>query len=233
MDTEKADPTRNHLRIMSRSAQAFADRIEAGKELASALSLYKGKKPVVLGIPRGGVVIAREIAHALDGALDVVLAHKLGTSGHEELAMGAIAEDGRVFLNENVISSIPLRQEYLEGEKERQLDRMRRRTELIRNVRPKVPLKDRIAIVTDDGVATGATTKAALWAVRLEQPALLIAAMPVGPEDTIRSLADLVDEMVCLRSPASFFAVGQFYRRFDPVEDDKMLRILAEEHGRS
>jgi putative phosphoribosyl transferase len=231
MDTEKADRATGRVRIVSRSSEPFADRVEAGKRLASTLSQYKGKQPVVLGIPRGGVVVAREIALALDGALDVVLAHKLGTPGHEELAMGAIAEDGTVFMNENVVSSIPLRQEYLDGEKERQLYRMRRRTEMIRSIRPKVPIKDRVAIVTDDGVATGATTQAALWAVRLECPALLIAAVPVGPEDTIRRLSEMVDEIVCLRSPEEFFAVGQFYRRFDPVEDEEMLRILAEEQA--
>ena len=221
------------LRIVSRSHEAFRDRAEAGMLLAAELASYRGQKPVVLGIPRGGIVVARELAQALNGELDVVLAHKLGTPGQQELAMGSVAEDGKMFLNENVTRPLGVSRDYIEAEKERQLAQIQRRIEMIRRVRPKVPLEGRVVIVTDDGVATGATTQAALWAVRGEKPEKLIAAMPVGPEDTIRRLADFVDVMLCLRAPPMFAAVGQFYERFHPVEDEEMLRILAEEAKRS
>ncbi len=216
------------LRILSYSSMPFADREEAGELLAAQLVEYRGQKAVVLGIPRGGIVVASEIARELKAELDIVLAHKLRTPGHEELAMGSVTEDGKLFLNQEVVGEIAVREAYIQQEKVRQLAEIKRRTELIRQVRPKIPLKGRIVIVTDDGVATGATTQAALWAVRLEGPEKLIAAIPVGPEDTIRRLAKDVDEMLCLRAPPLFVAVGQFYRQFHPVEDEDVLKILRE-----
>ncbi len=196
--------------------------------MAAELGEYRTQGVVVLGIPRGGVVVAREVADLLGAELDIVLARKLRTPGHEELAMGSVAEDGTVFLNQEVVDELGVGRAYIQQEKERQLAEMKRRTELIRRVRPKILLKGRIVIVTDDGVATGATTQAALWAVRAEQPAKLVAAIPVGPEDTIRRLGEDVDEMLCLRTPPFFAAVGQFYQQFHPVEDEDMLRILGE-----
>ena len=224
-----SDKTRRigNVRIVSRSSDPFEDRSQAGRLLAAELVQYKDKQPVVLGIPRGGIVVAREIAEALGGVLDVVLAHKLGSPGHSELALGSVSEGGKVFLNENVVNAVNASADYIEAEKARQLAQMRRRTQQIRKVRPKVSLKGRIAIVTDDGVATGATTQAAFWAVATEQPEKIVAAIPVGPEDTILRLAEFVDDMVCLRAPAMFYAVGQFYSRFNAVEDEDMLRILA------
>jgi len=216
------------IRIVSRSQEPFQDRAEAGNLLAAELASYLGRNPVVLGIPRGGVVIAREIALALDGELDVVLAHKLGTPGEPELAMGSVSEDGKVFPNESVTSSFRVDKEYIELERASQLAQIKRRTEIIRRVRPKVPLKGRVVIVTDDGVATGATAQAALWAARMEAPERLVCAMPVGPEETIERLAGGADETLCLRAPPMFAAVGQFYRRFYPVEDEEMLKILRE-----
>jgi predicted phosphoribosyltransferase len=221
------------LRIISRSQEVFPDRIEAGRLLSIELAAYRGRKPVVLGIPRGGIVVAKELASALEGELDVVLAHKLGTPGQPELAMGSVAEDGKVFLNEDVTGPLGVNSAAIEREKVRQLALIRMRIEMIRKVRPKVPLEGRVVIVTDDGVATGATTQAALWAARGEGPETLVCAVPVGPEDTIRRLSGVVDEMLCLRAPPMFAAVGQFYDRFSPVEDDEMLAILSDEAKRS
>ena len=215
------------LRILSLSSARFRDREEAGKLLAEELIEYRGKKAVVLGIPRGGVAVAYEIAKALDAEMDIVLAHKLGTPGHEELAMGSVSEDGTLFLNQELVREFDIGETYIQQEKARQLTEINRRTELIRQVRPKVPLAGRIVIVADDGVATGATTQAALWAVRTEHPKKLIAAIPVGPEDTIKKLAEDVDEMLCLRMPPLFAAVGQFYEQFHPVEDEEVLRMLV------
>ena len=219
------------VRIISNSSEPFADREEAGRLLAAELSGYRGQKAVVLGIPRGGVIIAREISRALRADIDIVLARKLRTPGHEELAMGSVTEDGKLFLNRELVEELGIGEDYIQREKLQQMTEMKRRTELIRRVRPRIPLEGRIVIVTDDGVATGATTQAAFRAVRSEQPEKLIAAVPVGPEDTIIGLAKDVDEMICLRSPPLFAAVGQFYQRFDPVEDEDVLKILDERIG--
>lgn len=232
-DQNPGNSATDNVRILSRSHDSFKDRAEAGQLLAAELSLYQGKNPVILGIPRGGIVVARELAHKLSGQMDVVLAHKLGTPGQPELAMGSVAEDGKLFLNESVTGPMSVAGEAIEAERIRQLAVIRRRSELIRKVRPKILLKDRIVIVTDDGVATGATTQAAIWAIKTGQPQKLILAVPVGPDDVIRRLAKLVDEAVCLRCPLSFAAVGQFYQHFYPVEDEDMLRILADEHKKA
>ncbi len=220
------------LRILSHRSGQFRDRREAGRLLAEELRGYRGQKAVVLGIPRGGIIVAKELAHALEAELDIVLAHKLRTPGHAELAMGSVAEDGKLFLNEEVTRGLGVSEAYIQQEKAHQLAEIGRRTELFRRIRPKVPLAGRTVIITDDGVATGATTQAALWAVRLENPEKLIAAFPVGPEDTIRRLAEDVDEMLCLRTPPLFAAVGQFYMRFEPVDDEEVLKVLEKEHER-
>jgi putative phosphoribosyl transferase len=214
------------LYIVSRSGQRFRDRREAGKLMAEEVNAYHGKSAVVLGVPRGGMVIAAEVARALSADLDIVLAHKLRTPGQAELAMGSVSEDGKLFLNPEIVQSLSIGDEYIQQEKERQMNEISRRTTLFRSVRPKVDLAGRIVIVTDDGVATGATTQAALWAARLEKPARLVAAIPVGPEETIARLSEDVDEMVCLRTPPFFAAVGQFYASFDPVDDDDVLKLL-------
>jgi putative phosphoribosyl transferase len=220
------------LRIVSHSAQPFADRVEGGRLLARELWEWREKKPVVLGIPRGGVVVARELARALEADLDVVLARKLRTPGYPELAMGSVAEDGRMLLNEAVVREVGVGQDYIQEERGRQLSEIKRRSELIRSLAPKVSLDGRVVIVTDDGVATGATTLAAFWAAEHERPKTLIGAFPVGSEETIKMLAEHVDEIVCLRTPPMFQAVGQFYLRFEPVSDADVLEILKAERGR-
>ncbi|MBI2830589.1 MAG: phosphoribosyltransferase [Chloroflexi bacterium] len=220
------------LRIISYSGKAFRDRQEAGQLLAQELAELKGQGVVVLGIPRGGIVVARELALGVAGDLDIVLSRKLRTPGYPELAMGSVDEDGHVYINDEVMRQLPAGKEAIEREKEFQMREIKRRTELIRQVLPKMPLKDRIVVITDDGVATGATTQAAIWSARHEEPGKLIATIPVGAEETIRRLADDVDEMVCLRCPPFFAAVGQFYLRFGQVEDEDVLKILREEAGR-
>lgn len=216
------------LRILSHSDEPFRDRREAGQLLVKELIELKGRKVVVLGIPRGGVVIARELALSLDADLDVILSRKLRTPGQPELAMGSVSEDGKVFLNDMVASSFGITEAEIEREKAIQMAEMARRNALFRQVCPRVPLAGCIVIVTDDGVATGATTQAAIWSVWQEKPARLIAAIPVGSDETIRRLAEDVDEMVCLRTPPFFAAVGQFYGHFPQVEDGEVLEILKE-----
>ena len=220
-------------RIISRNAEAFADRIEAGRLLAAELTAYGGQRAVVLGVPRGGMAVAQEIAKRLDADLDIVLSRKLRSPGQPELAFGAISEDGQISLNRSVVQMLDITDEVIEREKAFQIAEINRRNRLFRPVRHKVPLAGRIVIITDDGVATGATFKVALAAARHEQPGKLIAALPVGPEETIINLAAAADEMICLRAPAGFGAVGQFYTLFDQLEDEDVLAILREENKRS
>jgi putative phosphoribosyl transferase len=177
--------------------------------------------------------VAAELARSTGADLDIVLAHKLRTPGQAELAMGSVSEDGKLFLNLDIVQALNIGDGYIQEEKTRQMDEIARRTGLFRSIRPKVDLAGRTVIVTDDGVATGATTQAALWALRLEKPARLVAALPVGPEETIVRLADDVDEMVCLRTPPFFSAVGQFYASFEPVDDEDVLALLREAGGKA
>jgi len=220
------------LHIVSHDDRPFEDRVEAGRLLGRELSGLRGQKAVVLGIPRGGLVIARELARHIEADLDIVLSHKLGAPGNPELAIGAVAEDGRLFLHQDLVGQLGVDSSYIEREKESQLAVLAQRTRQARRVLPRAELAGRLVIVTDDGVATGATLQAALWAARQEKPKKLIAALPVGPPETIARLAEDADEMVCLRAPHSFGAVGQFYVRFEQVEDDQVARILAEEAAR-
>lgn len=220
------------LRIVSHDDRPFEDRAEAGRLLGRELSGLRGQRAVVLGIPRGGLVVARELARQIEADLDIVLSHKLGAPDNPELAVGAVAEDGRLFLHQDLVGQLGVDSGYIEREKERQLAVLAQRTRQARRVLPRAALAGRLVIVTDDGVATGATLQAALWAARQQKPKKLIAALPVGPQETIARLAEDADEMVCLRAPYSFAAVGQFYIRFEQVEDDQVARILAEEAAR-
>jgi putative phosphoribosyl transferase len=163
----------------------------------------------VLGIPRGGIIVAQELALRIDADLDIVLSRKLGTPGESELAMGSLSEDGSVFLNNDVVRTFGITHYDIEQEKARQMAEIQRRSQLIRSVLPKTHLKDRLVIVTDDGVATGATMQAALWAVHQD-----------------------ADEIICLRQPAFFYAVGQFYTQFTQVDDQEVLQILEAESSR-
>jgi len=212
--------------------------MEAGDLLARPLIEFeirdsKSEIPLaVLGIPRGGIVVAREIAHALDGDMDMVLAHKLGAPGNPELAIGAVCEDGRLFLDEEISSYMGVDDGYIKREKSRQMQELARRVKRYRNILPKLPLAGRVVIVTDDGVATGATMQAALWAVRQEAPEKIVAALPVGPQDSLERLSQAADETICLQAPPFFSAISQFYSYFNQVEDEELLEILQQENER-
>jgi predicted phosphoribosyltransferase len=215
------------LHIISYKDEPFNNRIEAGNFLAKELEEYRGQRGVVLGIPRGGIVIAACVAAFLEFELDIVLSRKLTAPFNPELAIGAVSEDGRFFLNE-VAYQIDVDDAYIEREKNHQLNEIKRRIERYRKVRPKVSLKDKIVIVTDDGVATGATMQAALWFCCQENPEKLIAAIPVGAEETLQKLQKDADEVICLRLPSYFGAVGQFYLEFPQIDDAQVIKILKE-----
>ncbi|MBI4765649.1 MAG: phosphoribosyltransferase [Deltaproteobacteria bacterium] len=220
------------LRIVSYSREPFSDRVEAGRLLARELDSLRGRNPVILGIPRGGIIPARELALALNGRLDVILSHKLRMPGRPEVAMGAIAEGGVSFVDPEIVRLLGITVQMIEQEKHFQLEELNRRSEKIRQILPRVPLENRQVIITDDGVATGATTRTAIRAARFGNPARLILALPVGPEDTVSELAEEADETICLRVPLDFMAVGQFYRSFEQVSDQEMLDILKEARRR-
>lgn len=216
------------LRVVFYSDESFEDRKEAGRLLAAALKGFRGKDTVVLGIPRGGMVVAGEIAGALNSGLDIVLSRKLGCPGNPELAIGSVGEDGRLFLNQDLAFRVGADETYIETEKARQLSEIKKRVQLFRQFKAKVPLEGKTVIVTDDGVATGSTMQAALWASGRENPKRLIAAVPVGAGESVRFLADYADEVIVLRLPGDLQAIGQFYRHFDQTSDEEVLEILKE-----
>ena len=207
----------------------FLDRVEAGRQLAEALiDLRDCPDPiVVLAIPRGGVVVAREVARALHASFDICLTHKIGAPGNPELAIGAVAGDGTTILDEFLIHSLQVPRQYLEAELQYWKIELARRAEAYRSGRARVPVKDRVAIVIDDGVATGSTLIAALRSTRAAGAKSLIAAVPVGPHDTIkRVLSREADRVVCLRAPHEFYAVGAFYRHFEQVCDEEVIEAM-------
>ena len=220
------------LQIISYSGQAFRDREEAGRLLSAELDEFAGSTTVVLGIPRGGMVIAQSVATELEVDLDIVLSHKLGAPMNPELAVGAVCEDGTVFINKEIAPLVGANTAYIEREKSYQSAEIARRVKLYRAVVEKLSLEGRVVILADDGVATGATMQAALWAVRQEGAERIILAVPVGPEDTVRKLAEDADVTVCLRMPAYFAALGRFYLDFGQVEDEQLLEILEYERRR-
>ena len=203
----------------------FDDRKDAARQLAKRLAAYKGRKALVLAIPRGAVPMGRTLADALQAQLDVVLVRKLGAPGNPELAVGAIDETGWAYVADyaDEVGADPA---YLEREKEKQLATLRKRRAQYTPHRHPVDPAGRIAIVVDDGLATGATMMAALHAVRAKRPERLICAVPVASPDSLEKVKPYADEVVCLQAPWGFHAVGQFYRSFPQVEDEEVLALL-------
>jgi predicted phosphoribosyltransferase len=207
----------------------FRDREEAARQLAAKLRSRAFHDPLVLAIPRGGVVTGAVLARELSAELDVVLSRKLRAPNQPELALGAIAEDGRVYLNPHAEAFLGLiGQEYLTAERRHQLAEIARRRKLFRAVRPQAPVAGRSVIVTDDGIATGATMIAALQTVRAQGPRELIAAVPVASPDRLEQVRRWCGDVVCLLCPEGFWAIGQFYLDFTQVEDGEILRLLRE-----
>ena len=204
----------------------FESRIDAARRLAEALAKYQGRNPLILAIPRGAVEMGRVLADELEGELDVVLVRKLGAPYSAEFAVGAIDETGWAYVADHAAGA-GADAAYLEREKRAQLEILRKRRVHYTPHRPPIDPKGRIAIVVDDGLATGATMIAALHAVRAKQPERLVCAVPVAPPDSLELVRPYCDELVCLEAPPGFFAVGQFYREFRQVEDDEVIELLA------
>jgi predicted phosphoribosyltransferase len=215
----------------SNQARPFADRREAGRELASHLREYRGREDVVvLALPRGGVPVAFEVAEALDAPLDVFLVRKLGLPGHPEFAMGAIASGGVRVLNEKALRLHSVPENAIEAVARAELAELERREREYRQGRALSPLRDKTVVLVDDGLATGSTMRAAVQAVRAYEPARVIVAVPVGAPDTCRQFADVTDETICARTPEPFAAVGLWYRDFSQTTDEE-VRALLQRHA--
>jgi putative phosphoribosyl transferase len=213
------------------SVRPFADRREAGKELASMLRKYAGRgDTVVLALPRGGVPVAYEIAEALDARLDIFVVRKLGMPGHPEYAMGAIASGGVRVVSDDVIRWYGISPAAIEAVAAEELAELERREREYRRGRPLIDLRGRTVILVDDGLATGSTMRAAVQAVRALGPARVVVAVPVGAPQTCEEFNDITDETVCARTPEPFSAVGLWYRDFSQTSDDE-VRALLQAHA--
>lgn len=210
----------------------FANRVEAAGLLCRELAAHDVGGALILGIPRGGVVIADVIARVLGCDLDIVLTRKIGAPGNRELAVGAVSEDGKLFINEEIAAEVGADDAYMAQEQTRQLEEIRVRHNRYRRVLPQAAPTGRTVVVVDDGVATGATMLATLWAVAAENPSRTIAAIPVGAPRVIDRLGREADEVVCLLATESLRSIGQFYETFEQVDDDEVLRILRAQRRR-
>jgi putative phosphoribosyl transferase len=207
----------------------FTNRTDAGRKLASRLAGYRDRRPAILALPRGGVPVAAEVAAALDAPLDLILVRKIGVPFEPELAMGAVVDGSTpiVVRNEDVIRSAGVTESEFDAVRDREIDEIERRRRRYIGGRARIDIAARDAIVVDDGIATGATTRAALHATRLRGPSRLVLAVPVGPTNTIAALRAEADEVVCLEAHVAFTAIGFFYDDFRQVTDQDVIELLA------
>lgn len=204
----------------------FLDRADAGRRLAGALERFRSRSPVVLALPRGGVPVGLEVARALGAPLDVIDARKLGAPGHEELAVGAIAP-GAVYVDRLLVRRLGVSAAYLEQITTVEGRELERRERLYRSGRAPLDVEGRVVILVDDGLATGATARAAVASLRQRRPAQVILAVPVGAPETVARLREVADDVVCLETPPDFRAVSLAYRDFSPTSDAEVVSCLA------
>ena len=205
----------------------FRDRVEAGDELAPLVVALGLADPVVLGLPRGGVPVAARLALALGAPLDVIVVRKVGVPSQPELAMGAVGEGGATVVNDDVMMSTWVSRADFERVAARERAELERRVVALRAVRPREPLAGRAAVLVDDGIATGATMRAAIGVARANDASTVVIATPVAPPEVVQSLSREADEVVCIIQPEPFFAVGTWYTRFEAVPEEEVLHLLA------
>ncbi len=211
-----------------KSDTSFRDRADAGRALAAALAAWREQADVlVLALPRGGVPVAYEVASALALRLDLMLVRKLGTPGHKEMAMGAIASGGVRVLNDDLIRGLYISPAAIDAVAQQEVLELQRRDLAYRGKRPAPAVTGQRVILVDDGLATGATMRAAIAAVRLQSPAHIAVAVPVAPVETLAMLRPLVVQLICLLTPAPFFSVGQWYRDFAQTTDEEVKTLLS------
>ena len=214
-------------------AERFRDRTDAGLQLASRLATYAGRDDLlVLGLPRGGVPVAFEIAMALDVPLDVFIVRKLGLPGHEEFGIGAIASGDVRVVDDAVLRTYDVDPEALERITARERLELERREQLYRDDRPFPAIEDRVVILVDDGLATGSTMRAAIAALRRKRPSRIVVAVPVGARETCAAMTQLVEEVLCLETPDPFYAVGLWYEDFEQTGDAEVHELLEKAAGR-
>jgi predicted phosphoribosyltransferase len=206
----------------------FHNRQEAALQLAEKLKGRKLRHPLVLAIPRGGVITGAILAQKLGADLDVVLSRKLHAPGQPELALGAVSEDGNIYLSRYAQEYPDLTEEYLSEERRQQLAEIERRKKIFRDVRPPAPIQGRSVIVTDDGIATGSTMIAALQTTRLQNPQEIIVAVPIVSPERIPEISRWCDDLVYLQAPEEFWAIGQFYEDFEQIPDDEVIALLRQ-----
>lgn len=206
--------------------EIFTDRIEAGRHLATVMKNIVTRSAIVLAIPRGGVIVGFEIAKTLNIPLDLIIPRKIGAPNNPELAIGAVTENGTIILDDKLVKYLGVSEEYIEEESKRQRLEIERRLKLYRGNAPCPSLSDREVIIVDDGVATGATMKAAVVSVRKRGAKAIVVAVPVGPVTTIAELRKEADKVICLKTPEPFYAIGQFYENFIQTSDDDVRRLL-------
>ena len=206
----------------------FRDREDAGQQLAERLLHLRDVNPLIFGLPRGGVVIASEVAAALGAPLDVLVVRKLGAPGRPELALGAITvgDDPHLTLNQDLIDLISVSDEYLQMEMDTQREEVKRRNDRYRQGRPALSVEGRTTIIIDDGIATGATVLAGIMGLKDRKPGRLVLAVPVAASDSLEKLSQYVDEVVCLHAPDDFMSVGVFYNDFHQTTDDQVMELL-------
>lgn len=207
---------------------SFRDRKDAGQQLARALSEYRGQEALVLGIPRGGVPVAYEIACSLDAELDVIVARKIGAPGQEEFGIGAIAADGTLVINEDMRAYVHISEPELEQRTQEQSAEAQRREHRFRVGLPALSPAGRLVIVVDDGLATGATLRAAVRSLQRRGAERLVVAVPVGAPEACTRIAREVDRLICLQQPEPFCAVGRHYREFDQSSDEEVQQLLRQ-----
>jgi predicted phosphoribosyltransferase len=205
----------------------FRDRTDAGKKLAVALSEFKGQDAVVLGIPRGGVLVAYEVAKALRAPLDVVVTRKIAAPSEPEYAIGAVTQDGDVIVDRQAAESLGATREYLDAEIEKKRAEVKERTRKFRGDVPFPRLEGKVVIVVDDGIATGSSVGAAVMSLKKMHPKGIVVAVPVSPADAVETLTDDGTRVVCLETPGPFFSIGEFYDDFREVDDEEVKRILT------
>ena len=206
----------------------FRDRTDAGRRLARALAEFKGAGAIVLGIPRGGVVVAAEVADELGAQLDVIITRKIEAPGEPEFALGAVTQEGEAILDRQAAESLGASQDYLDEQIRRKQAEVKERMKRIRGDRPYPELGGRVVIVVDDGIATGSSMGAAVMSVRKRSPKSIVVAVPVAPQDAIDSLSEDGTRVVCLERPADFLAIGEFYTNFVQVEDSEVAKLIEE-----
>jgi putative phosphoribosyl transferase len=214
--------------VTKQTALPLRNRTEAGRALGAALGAYRARNDVlVLALPRGGVPVACEVAEALGAQVDLVIVRKLGTPGQEELAMGAIASGGVRVLNPDVIGPLQIPERAIEEAERRERRELERREHAYRGERPRPAIAGRCVILVDDGIATGATMRAAIAALRQAKPSRIVVAVPVAPPDTVDVLRGEADDVVCLATPEPFMAIGCWYVEFPQLTDDEVRAQLA------